>query len=118
LPIRDAGCGTGLCAPFLSPYAQALVGVDLSANMLEKARVRGLYTQLVKGELVQFLRTQAPQDIVVSADTLCYFGRLEEAIQAMHGALRPGGHAVFTLEAHEAEGEYRLNPHGRYSHSA
>ena len=38
LEIVDAGCGTGLLAPHLRPYARRLVGVDLSPKMLEKAR--------------------------------------------------------------------------------
>lgn len=36
LSVLDAGCGTGLCAPFLRPVAKSLVGVDLSGGMLEK----------------------------------------------------------------------------------
>ena len=28
--MLDAGCGTGLCAPLLRPYASRLTGVDLS----------------------------------------------------------------------------------------
>ena len=40
LDVLDAGCGTGLCAPLLHPYARHLVGVDLSPRMLDKARER------------------------------------------------------------------------------
>src|SRR6185295_19017358 len=36
LDIVDAGCGTGLLAQPLRPYARRLVGVDLSSKMLEK----------------------------------------------------------------------------------
>jgi len=46
LDVADAGCGTGLCAPALRPLARRLVGVDLSPEMLEKARARGLYDAL------------------------------------------------------------------------
>ena len=38
LTVLDAGCGTGLCAPFLRPRAAVLDGVDLSPGMLDKAR--------------------------------------------------------------------------------
>jgi predicted TPR repeat methyltransferase len=115
--IIDAGCGTGLCAPFLAPYARTLVGVDLSANMLEQARLRGGYDELVKAELVSFLKARpASAELVVSADTLCYFGPLATAFAAARRALAPGGHLVFTVERHDEGEGHRLNPHGRYSH--
>jgi predicted TPR repeat methyltransferase len=120
LDILDAGCGTGLCAPILAPYARALDGVDLSPKMLEKAAARGGYRHLDAAELTAWLAAHPAQyDLVVSADTLCYFGALEDVTVAAAQALRPGGHLVFTLE--ECAGPdappFRLNPHGRYSHS-
>jgi predicted TPR repeat methyltransferase len=121
LRIVDAGCGTGLCAPFLTPYAKTLVGVDLSANMLQQAQRRGGYDELAKAELVAFLHQRpASADVVVSADTLCYFGPLDKAFAAARHALVAGGHLVFTVERHDdddpAAAGHRLNPHGRYSH--
>lgn len=119
--VLDAGCGTGLCAPLLAPYARELVGVDLSAGMLDKARERGGYQQLVQAELVAYLRGQPARfDLVVSADTLCYFGRLDEALAAAAAALRPGGRLIFTVEALPEPDEkpgYRLLPHARYAHA-
>ena len=51
----DAGCGTGLCGPWLRLCARTLTGVDLSPKMLEKAARRGLYDNLVCEDLVEFL---------------------------------------------------------------
>lgn len=117
--IVDAGCGTGLCAPWLTPFARRLVGVDLSGRMLQQARQRGGYDELVKGELVAFLQGRPAQaELVVSADTLCYFGPLHVPLAAARRALVPGGHLVFTVERHDDEEGpgHRLDPHGRYSH--
>lgn len=121
LDVLDAGCGTGLCQSHLRPYARRLVGVDLSEKMLEKARRRGGYDELLKGELTAFLVscTQA-YDLIVSADTLVYFGDLTAVIEAAAGALRAGGWLAFTLEQLEEQdtaGGFKLNPHGRYSHT-
>ena len=119
--VLDVGCGTGLCGPLLVPYAAKLVGVDLSSGMLEKARARGVYDELVKSELTYYLSSCASAfDIIVSADTLIYLGVLEAAFGGAFGALRPGGILAFTLEAAEeadAPNGHRLNPHGRYSHA-
>ncbi|MCA9263918.1 MAG: tetratricopeptide repeat protein [Planctomycetales bacterium] len=119
LEILDACCGTGLCGPLLDPYAQTLIGMDLSLGMLEKARVRGCYDNLVHQELTQFLRENEDTfDLIVCADALIYFGELNEAIQGMYASLRAGGYAVMTFERlHEAHHDYRLNAHGRYSHA-
>jgi predicted TPR repeat methyltransferase len=119
LDVLDAGVGTGLCAEGLRPYAKTLVGVDLSAGMLSRARERGSYDTLEQGELTAFMRERlAAYDLIVSADTLCYIGDLAPPFAAAAASLRPGGNLVFTLEREEAAppGGFRLNPHGRYGH--
>jgi predicted TPR repeat methyltransferase len=119
--VLDAGCGTGLCGPLIAPYARRLTGVDLSARMLDQARARNVYDELVKGELTAFLcGARAEYDVIVSADTLCYFGPLHDVTAAAAAALRPGGQVVFTVEeliAGGAESGYSLSARGRYQHA-
>jgi len=121
LDVLDAGCGTGLCGPLVAPYARRLVGVDLSARMLAQARARNVYDELVKRELTDYLADSAGAfDVIVSADTLVYFGPLEGVVAASAGALRPGGRLIFTVEELIGAGSdagYSLSPHGRYSHT-
>ena len=121
LAVLDAGCGTGLCGPLVEPYARRLVGVDLSGGMLAQAQARGIYDKLVKSELVAYLRDAAGEfDVIVSADTLVYFGPLEEVVAAAANALRPGGRLIFTVEEQlggEAVAGYSISPHGRYCHA-
>jgi predicted TPR repeat methyltransferase len=119
LAVLDLGCGTGLGAATLRPYASRLVGVDLSPEMLRRAAHRGLYDALCEAELAAFCREAGERfDLIVAADTLCYVGRLADAFAAVAGALAPGGLFVFTLEAASREQAtgYRLNVSGRYSH--
>jgi predicted TPR repeat methyltransferase len=121
LDVLDAGCGTGLCGALLAPYARRLTGVDLSAGMLEQAKTKAVYDELVQEELSHFLRSRPGAfDLVVSADTLVYFGELGDVASAAYAALRPGGMFVFTLEElldDDGTLDTRLETHGRYTHS-
>jgi predicted TPR repeat methyltransferase len=117
--VLDAGCGTGLCGELLRPLTLRLIGVDLSSAMIEAARTKGHYDELAVGELVAFMRGhQAAFDAVVCADTLVYFGALEQAFAATAHCLRKPGRLVMTLErlGDGASANYRLEPHGRYTH--
>jgi len=121
LDILDAGCGTGLCGPLVAPFARRLVGVDLSARMLAQAETRKTYDELVKGELTTFL-TEHPNafDVIISADTLVYFGPLEAVAAAAASTLRAGGRLIFTVEEWvdaAPDATYTISPHGRYSHA-
>lgn len=119
--VLDAGCGTGLCGPLLKPYARRLVGVDLSAGMLSKARHHAEYDELVQAELTGYLQGHTGRyDLIASADTLVYFGDLADILTAAAAALRSGGRLVFTVEdggPDAADPGFRLQPHGRYHHS-
>jgi predicted TPR repeat methyltransferase len=122
LDVLDAGCGTGLCGPLIAPYARRLVGVDLSEPMLAQARARDVYDELVKGELTAYLGDSTAEfDVIVSADTLVYFGLLDDVVAAAANALRPGGRLIFTVEelagARSAAG-YSISPSGRYRHTS
>lgn len=121
LDICDAGCGTGLCGPLLRPWARRLAGCDLSVGMLRQAKPRACYDALHKAELVYYLQTQpGAYDAVVSADTLCYFGPLEQVANAAVASLRPGGWLIFTVEAlpDGSTDPHQLQTSGRYAHEA
>ena len=45
----DLGCGTGLMGERLRPFCDRLEGFDISAEMLRKARAKGVYDRLEKG---------------------------------------------------------------------
>jgi len=114
--ILDAGCGTGLCGPYLRPMASELVGVDLSEKMVEKARNRDLYDNLHVAELTQFMLDHPGRfDLVQAADTFNYFGDLAPVFSAAHTALQDSGTLIFSLERGEGNG-FLLNDTGRYCH--
>lgn len=117
LDVLDLGCGTGLSGAALRGLARQLTGIDLSPRMLARARERGLYDRLIEGDIVQVLAGQAVSyDLVVAADVFVYIGDLEVVVASAGQVLRPGGWLAFSVES-LSEGEYRLQPTGRYAHA-
>ncbi len=117
--VHDLGCGTGLCGPLVREWARELSGCDLSQGMLAQAMRRRVYDRLDHAELVAHLQDNPRHfDVLICADTLCYFGELQQALTAAAAALKPGGHLVFTVEGSTAAdgAPYSLQPHGRYAH--
>lgn len=116
--VLDAGCGTGLLGPLLRPWSAHLSGVDLSPGMLEHAIQRGVYEQLVEGELCAHLEGRHDAlDVIASADTLCYFGALEDFARRALLALVEGGWLMFTVEDGATQAaDYALQINGRYAH--
>lgn len=128
--VLDLGCGTGLLGQEIAPYVDSLVGVDLSAKMLEKAGARHIYTRLENAELVSMMRTEqeSSYDIAMAADVFIYVGKLDETFAEVSRVLKPHGIFLFSLEAWEEvleadahknrQQDFRLNATMRYSHSA
>jgi predicted TPR repeat methyltransferase len=117
LDILDLGCGTGLMGAPLRELAKTLTGVDLSPNMLEKARERGIYDHLVVGDLVKFVQEQDRVfDLAVAADVFIYVGDLSRVFAALRRVLRHGGRLCFSIEA-AATGDFVLRNSLRYAHS-
>lgn len=118
LDVLDIGCGTGLCGPLLRPLACLLEGVDLSPQMLERARDLGLYDGLYCGDMVSYLRVRpASSDLIVAADVLVYVGELAPLFSVARLALRSGGVLAFSVEEHAGAEPFQLRPSGRYAHS-
>ena len=115
--VIDLGCGTGLCGPLIRPYARSLIGVDLSAGMLDKARERGVYDELRQQDVAAGLAGfEASLDLAISADVFVYIGDLAPVFAAAARALRPGGWFAFTAEVYDGEG-FALETTKRYRHS-
>jgi predicted TPR repeat methyltransferase len=112
----DLGCGTGLTAQQLRPFAKTLHGVDLSSKMIEKAKGKNIYAQLVASDVVEFLnQTETQYDLFFAADTFVYIGNLEPLFRAVAARARAGAVFLFSTEKLN-EGTYKLRPTGRYAH--
>ncbi|MBY6241240.1 methyltransferase domain-containing protein [Methylosinus sp. Sm6] len=115
--ILDLGCGTGLSAAGLATVGDELVGVDLSARMLEKAKARNLYARLVEDDAIAFLDANgAPFDLIVALEMIIYLGDLSALFAGAARNLRPGGLFAFSFEA-GAGRAHALSPCGRFVHN-
>ncbi|HEX7916976.1 class I SAM-dependent DNA methyltransferase [Rudaea sp.] len=120
LDLLDLGCGTGLLGLCLGRLDGDLVGIDLSARMLDQARPLGIYSELRLGDALAELRSTpaARYGCIAACDVFIYVGDLSDFIPDAFRALRSGGVLIFSCEeASAAEGELRLRASGRYAHS-
>jgi predicted TPR repeat methyltransferase len=128
--VIDAGCGTGLVGEQFRNISKVLVGVDLSAAILEQAQQKrpGLYNNTRVGDVIATFDEFANQiSLIIAGDSYIYFGDLLPLFEAMEKGLKPGGYAAFTLENVPAENEvvlagtkpdwrWQLTPSGRFAH--
>lgn len=97
LTIIDAACGSGLAADTLRPWAETLIGLDLSPDMLNIARATGLYDDLICGDMVGSLQRMADTaDLITCAGATYYVADIQPFLAAAAAALKPGGHLFFS----------------------
>lgn len=113
----DLGCGTGLMGVKLRPVATRLDGYDISAEMLRKARDKGVYDRLEKADLQEFQPDGDRADLITAADVFMYLGGLDRVFASASGMLAPGGLFAFSVERFAGEGAFELQPSRRYAHS-
>src|SRR3990167_2269745 len=114
--ILDLGCGTGLCGALFKPYAQKLIGVDLSENMLVAAKYKQIYDELIKDDITRALTRFSNIDLILAADVFTYCGDLELTFKNAFTALKNKGLFIFTVEK-TAEKPFILQTSIRYAHS-
>jgi len=116
LKVLDLGCGSGLAGVSLKERASAMVGVDLSPEMLGLARARNIYDQLEVAEITAWLEGSADRfDLIACCDCLIYFGDLSPVVSAAAKRLNPGGVFVITTERGDRH-PFHLSDSGRYTH--
>jgi len=92
-PIIDFGCGTGLVGIELAQRGyECIDGIDISPAMLEQARAKGVYRQLLRGDLSA--RTAIADNTYAGAIAVGCFGSGHlgpEHLGELIRPVRPGG---------------------------
>lgn len=98
--LVDLGCGTGLAGKKFKSICDTLIGVDLSSEMIEKARLTGVYNHLVVSEIGAYLASQStPIEVFIATDVFIYFGELEPVLMACRKRQSSDGLLAFSVEA-------------------
>ena len=117
--VLDLGCGTGLLGVSLGPMEGVLVGVDLSARMLEQAGRHRLYDGFHQVNLLDALLA-TPENlyhVIAALDVFTYVGCLDVVIPNAYHILLPGARLVFSCETGaEGAADYTLPSSYRYTH--
>lgn len=99
--VLDLGCGFGWHCRYASDHgAAAVIGVDLSEKMLEKARAdtHDESIHYVRGAMEDVDFPPESFEVVLSSLALHYVEELEPLVRHVYGWLTPGGDFVFSCE--------------------
>ena len=96
----------------------AVDGVDLSGEMLSRARGSNAYRSLAQADAVDFLRAATRDwNLVIAADVMIYIGALEPLFAAVRARLGARGIFCFSVESCDDAHEFVLRASLRYAHS-
>ena len=116
----DLGCGTGLSGIAFRSCAKNMVGVDLSPEMVDKARERGCYEDLVVGDVEIILNEERLYDLIFACDVFVYIGDLESIFASTRRSLNTGGLFAFSteflVENESEEKGFMLHRSARFAH--
>ena len=112
--VLDLACGTGLLSEKLNQKPKTLIGVDISKNMLEIARSRNMYDELIHSDIFSFFETdQQRYNLIVACDVTGYFCDIPLFFRNVYQHLEKGGCFIFSIEE-TTEADFILADVGRY----
>ncbi|PMB53444.1 SAM-dependent methyltransferase [Fischerella thermalis CCMEE 5201] len=94
--VLDIGCGTGEFSRLLAQYADRVVAIDLSPNMIEVAKQRSSQYKNIDFEVADILQwnfTVDQFDAIASIATVHHLP-LENLLPCLKAGLKPGGRLV------------------------
>lgn len=99
LRVADLGCGFGWFCRFAADAgAASVLGIDLSENMLARARAEGGAVEYRRADLDTLVLTPAAFELVYSSLTVHYLADFRRFAAMVAASLTQGGHFVFSME--------------------
>ncbi len=93
----DAACGTGRHARHLTEIGHDVVGIDLTPEMLSRARDAVPEAVFLEADLVDIPADDGRFDLVVCGLALAHIADLDRATRELARVLRRGGHLVISV---------------------
>lgn len=123
--VLDLGCGTGIAARPWRAVSKAIMGVDMSPEMLAQANAVSLNgvklfdatREMDIAESNAEALDPASADIVLCVNTASYVGDLKHVVAIARHVLRPGGLLAITSEAYRGDGFGLDAASGRFGHN-
>lgn len=118
----DLGCGFGCAGVVFRSCIQHLTGVDISPEMVDKARQRGCYDRLLVGDIECVLcRPKEKFDIIFACNVFSFIHDIRGVFQSVSQSLQVQGIFAFSVEMIEdvAEEQHKnlvLQSCARYAH--
>lgn len=94
--VLDAACGTGRHSVWLAAQGHEVIGVDLSPDMLARARAKLPDARFERGELNALPLPDASVDSALCALALVHLADLHPALAELARVVRPGGRVVIS----------------------
>ncbi len=116
--VLDLCCGTGSIGAAISEQTDHLSGIDISSGMLEKARARGIYDQLICADIGSALRSiDRSFSVVTCSAALYHWANLTPFFNAVARVLLPDGHLIFSVDPANDEMDIGQSAPSEYAHS-
>jgi SAM-dependent methyltransferase len=108
-PVCDLGCGPGQVGAFLAAQDVTIVGIDLSAGMVEQARLHYPALTFTQGDMTSLPLLDESLKSIVCFYALIHIPRLQvpQVLREMHRVLGPRG--ALLLAVHGGEGTLHAN---------
>jgi len=116
--LLDLGCGTGIIGENFHTSHEHLTGIDLSENMLKKAKEKNIYNELHNQEISEYLKNNNfKYDLVIASDVFIYIGNISELVKLINNNQSNSGYFIFSIEKSFNHETFNLRSTGRYSHN-
>ncbi len=116
--VLDLCCGTGSVGAAITAQANHLTGIDLSPGMLDKAKARNVYDELIVADINTALLSIKRSFFTVTCSVALYhWADLGPFFYAAARVLAPGGHLIFSVDPVNDELDVGQSLPGEYAHS-